>query len=177
MRPGFAARLDRCTRSLDRRPQNDSPNLVELRARLFGVLGYYGKDPQILAEASKITERYLADPTSEDPNLGQTAMAIAARNGDAALFDKLQHVAETSANPEFQEGALRLLAEFEDPKLAARSLNYAISGKVRSQDASIQIAVTMEDEATRDQAWKFIRKTTGTKDQDDADAGDGRDPG
>jgi len=136
---------------------NDSPNLVELRARLFGVLGYYGKDPQILAEAAKITEQYLADPTSVDPNLGQTALAIAARNGDTALFDKLQHVAETSPNPEFQEGALRLLAEFEDPKLAERSLNYAISGKVRSQDASIQIAVAMGSDATRDQAWKFTQ--------------------
>ncbi len=135
----------------------DSTNVVELRSHLFGLLGYYGKDPQIISEASKIAVEYIADPASFDANLGQTALSIAARNGDASLFDKLQNVAETSANPEFQEGALRLLAQFEDPTLAQRALDYAISGKVRSQDASIQIAVAMGDDATRDQAWKFTQ--------------------
>ena len=67
-----------------------------MRAHLFGLLGYYGKDPPILAEARQLAEKYLADPASVDPNLGQTALAIAARNGNAALFDKLQHVSETS---------------------------------------------------------------------------------
>ena len=36
---------------------------------------------------------------------------------DATLFDQLQKVAETSTDPEIQIGALRLLAEFEEPSL------------------------------------------------------------
>ena len=134
----------------------DSPNTKEMRAHLFGLLGYYAKDPAVLAEAHEITVKYLANPASVDATMGQTALAIAARNGDAALFDQLQKVAETSANPEFQEGALRMLAEFEDPALAERSLKYAVSGKVRNQDALIQIAIPLQIDATRDQAWKFI---------------------
>jgi len=135
----------------------DSPNVVELRAHLFELLGYYGKDPQIIAEASQLAAKYIADPGSVDPNLGQTALSIAARNGDSALFDKLQNVAETSSNPEFQEGALRMLAEFEDQALAQRSLDYAISGKVRSQDAAIQLAYGLSIDANRDLAWSFTQ--------------------
>jgi aminopeptidase N/puromycin-sensitive aminopeptidase len=137
--------------------ESDSPNTRELRSQLFIVLGYYGKDPAVLAKARQIARNYLLNPASVDPTLGQTALAIAARNGDAALFDQLQTVAETSINPEFQEGALRLLAEFQDPALVHRSLEYAVSGKVRNQDAAIQFAIALQVDETRDQAWKFIQ--------------------
>ena len=137
--------------------QDDSPNTRELRAQLFAVLGYRGKDPAVLAQANQIVENYLADPASVDPTLGQTAQAIAARNGDAALFNQLQKVAETSSNPELQEGALRLLAQFEDPSLVQRALEYAASGKVRNQDAAIQFAIALQNPETREQAWKYIQ--------------------
>jgi aminopeptidase N/puromycin-sensitive aminopeptidase len=136
---------------------SDSANTRELRSQLFGVLGYYGNDPAIVAQARQITEKFMADPTSVDPTLGQTAAYIAARNGDAALFDALQHVYETSTNPEFQIGALRLQAEFQDPALLERALDYAVSGKVRNQDAAIQIAIALGTAETRDQAWKYVQ--------------------
>ncbi len=134
----------------------DSPNTRELRAHLFGLLGYYGKDPAILAEAGQIASSYFANPASVDPTLGQTALAVAAKNGDAALFDKLQQVSETSADPELKEHALRLLAQFEDPALVERSLDYALSGKVQNQDAAIQIAIALQIPQTQDQAWKYL---------------------
>jgi aminopeptidase N/puromycin-sensitive aminopeptidase len=137
--------------------ESDSPNTSELRAQLFALLGDYGKDPAILAQARQIAAKYLGDPASVEPTLGQTALAIAARNGDAALFDQLQKVAESSANPEFQVGALRLLAEFQDPALVQRSLDYAASGKVRNQDAAVQFAIALQADETRDLAWQYIQ--------------------
>jgi aminopeptidase N/puromycin-sensitive aminopeptidase len=136
---------------------DDSPNTRELRAQLFGILGFYGKDPSILAEAREIAERYLADPSSVDPTLRETAVAVAARNGDAQLFDKLLHVYETSTNPEFQTSALRRLAEFEDPKLVKRALDLAVSDKVRNQDAAFQLSVALTIDENRRQAWQFIQ--------------------
>jgi len=135
----------------------DSANTRELRAQLFGLLAIYGKDPAILAQARQIAEKYLADPASVDATFGQSALEIATRHGDATLFDRLQQVYETSTNPELQIGALRLLAQFEDPALVQRSFDYAASGKVRNQDAAIQFAIAMQNEATRDLAWKYIQ--------------------
>jgi aminopeptidase N/puromycin-sensitive aminopeptidase len=136
---------------------SDTPNTRDLRSELFDVLGYFGKDPAVLAQASKIAEEYIVDPTSVDATLGRTALAIAARNGNAELFDKLQKIYETSTNPEFQEGALRLLAEFENPELAKRSLDYAVSGKVRNQDVAIQLSIGMQMDATRELTWNYIK--------------------
>jgi aminopeptidase N/puromycin-sensitive aminopeptidase len=135
---------------------SDSPNTRQLRAHLFGLLGYYGKDPAILAEAAQIAESSIANPASVDPTLGQIALAVAAENGNAALFDKLQHVFETSTDPELQERVLRLLAQFEDPALVGRSLDYALSGKVRNQDAAIQIAIALQIPEIQDQAWMYL---------------------
>ncbi|MFP5234889.1 MAG: M1 family aminopeptidase [Acidobacteriota bacterium] len=136
---------------------NDSPNKRALRATLFGVLGFYGKDPAVLAEAKDLAEKYLANPASVEPSLGQTALAIATRNGDAALFDQLQHLYETSKNPQMAEQALRLMAQFEEPQLENRALEYALTNKVRSQDAAIQFAIALQLPKTRQRAWEFIK--------------------
>ena len=136
---------------------NESPNKRQLRAALFGLLGYYGKDAKVIAEAKQITERYIQHHGEIDPTLGQTALAIAAGNGDAALFDQLQHIYEASTDPELQIGALRMLAEFEDPALENRALDFAVSGKVKSQDAVIQLSIALQVPAERELAWNFIR--------------------
>jgi hypothetical protein len=69
----------------------------------------------------------------------------------------LQQIAETSSNPEIQIGALRLLAMFENPQLAYRALEYAVSGKVRNQDAAIQLSISLYMDENREQAWRFIQ--------------------
>jgi aminopeptidase N len=136
----------------------DTPNTRELRARLFGLLGYYGKDPAVLTQAREIAAKYMADPGSVDATLGQTALSIAARNGNAEMFDQLQKFYETSSNPELQEGALQVLAQFENPDLEKRSLDYALTSKVRNQDAAIQFAIALQIDATRDLAWHYIQE-------------------
>jgi aminopeptidase N len=136
---------------------SDTPNKDHLRTLLFEVLGEYGEDPEVLSQAGKIAEEYIADPASADPTLGQAALYIAAMHGDAKLFDKLQHVYETSSDPVMRETALHLLGMFEDPRLIRRSLDYAISGKVRNQDAAIQLSVSLGMPASRDIAWDYIK--------------------
>ena len=137
--------------------ESDSTNTRELRAQLFGLLGLVGKDPAVLAQAREIAAKYMADQGSVDATLGQTALAITARYGDAKLFDQIQKIYETSTNPELQIGALRLLAQFQDPALIQRSLDYAVSDKVRNQDAAIQFAIALGNDESRDQAWKYIQ--------------------
>jgi aminopeptidase N/puromycin-sensitive aminopeptidase len=134
----------------------DSPNVRQLRSTLFAALGN-AKDPAILAEARDIAYKYIASPASVDATFARTALAVAARNGDAALFDKLQKVYETSTDPVIGIGALHLLATFEDPALVKRALDYAISDKVRNQDAAIQLAIPLQSDQNRDQAWKYIQ--------------------
>jgi aminopeptidase N/puromycin-sensitive aminopeptidase len=135
----------------------DSDNTRELRAKLFSLLGLYGKDPAVIAQARELAAKYMADSSSVDPTLAEAAQTIAARYGDAQLFDRLQQIYESSTNPEFQIGALHLLGQFEDPALAERALEYAASSKVRSQDEALQFSIALQIDTNRDLAWKYIQ--------------------
>ncbi len=135
---------------------SDSDNTRQLRSVLFSFLGD-AEDAEVLAQAREISAKYLADQNSVDSNLAQTALQITARNGDAALFDQLQKIAETSTNPEIQSGALHLLALFENPDLAKRALEYAVSDKVRNQDSAIQLAIALDVDKNRELTWNFIQ--------------------
>ena len=137
--------------------RDDSPNMRQLRGILFGILGNYGKDPKVLADAREIAAKYLADRESVDPTLAKIALAVAAHHGDAAFFDRLQNLYETSTDPEVQQRSLRLLADFENPALVERDLDFAVSGKVRNQDVAIQFLRVLQQQETRAQAWRFIQ--------------------
>ena len=136
----------------------DSPDKKQLRASLFGLLGSIGQDTDIIGQAKTLAVQSLKDAASVDPNLAHVAMAIAAENGDAAFFDDLQHTYETAQNPQTQDMALRLLSLFRNPDLEKRGLEYDVSGKVRNQDAVIQLLIAMQSPATRDVAWDFIKQ-------------------
>jgi aminopeptidase N/puromycin-sensitive aminopeptidase len=136
---------------------SDTPDRKQLRATLFGTLAQAG-DAAIIAEAKVMANQYLDQTGTVDPTLAQTAVAIAARNGDAAFYDKLQKLAETSPDPAIGTSSLYLLAQFKDPALQKRTLEYAVSGKVRNQDSAFLIFIELQIPESREMAWEFVQQ-------------------
>jgi aminopeptidase N/puromycin-sensitive aminopeptidase len=126
------------------------------RAELFGVLGA-ADDPAVVADAKAIAMKALAGDHSVSADMLDTAVDIAASHGDAAFYDQLQHVAETSTEPTVKQKMLTALAEFTDPALVTRTMDYAVSGKVRNQDSWILMAVLLRNRTTRPQTWAYIK--------------------
>ncbi len=137
---------------------SDSVEKKQLRATLFAVLGEIGRDPQIIAQAKDLTNKYIADQASVEPSLVRPAGMIATENGDSHLFDQLQQLSKTSNNPDVKEMALVSLANFHDPALVRRALDYATSGQVRNQDAIFLFIVALRSRDTRQVAWEYIQK-------------------
>ena len=134
----------------------DAANTEWLRAELYSVVGELGKDPQTIEYLKQQAEKYLANQDSVDPNLVPVALDVAARNGDAELFDKLQKVFETNNDPQRAEQALGLLSRFENPDLTRRALEYAASGKVKNQDSLFIFAGALAGAGTHEVAWQWI---------------------
>ena len=84
----------------------------QLRATLFGVLGEIGRDPQIIAQAKELTDKYIADQASVEPSLVRPAVMIATENGDSHLFDQLQQLSKTSNNPDVQRDGVSFAGQF-----------------------------------------------------------------
>lgn len=136
---------------------SDSLEKKQLRATLFAVLGEIGRDPQIIAEAKPLAEKYIANHASIEPSMVRPAIAIAAQNGDGRLFDQLEQLSKSSDNPDVKTTALYALAEFHNPALLRRALDYATSGQVRNQNSIILFVIALQSRDTRPVAWQYIQ--------------------
>ena len=129
-----------------------------LRQRLFNALGYDARDPQTLAEARKLADKALADPSSVDQELAGAAFPLAAINGGADFYDNLMTALKNPKSPEEYYTYFFTLPQFTDPKLLQRTLDYAISPDVRSQDALQLVSGVLANPAGQQLAWDFIRQ-------------------
>jgi aminopeptidase N len=136
----------------------ESDETKSARARVMYTLGYAGNDPAVIADARRLTEKALQDPTSIDPTVAVAAFSLAAQNGDVSLYEKL--MAKLQAKGTSLEAYylyFQTLSKFRDPKLLRRTLDYAISPAVRSQDTLGLIAAVMKNPAGGKLAWGFVR--------------------
>ena len=136
--------------------RGESDEQRTLRGRLFNALGYDARDPQVLAEARKLAEKVLDDPSSVDRQMAGGALALAAMNGDEALYARVMTALKNPKSPEEYYMYLFTLPQFRDPKLMQRTLDYAISPDVRSQDALGVVTSVMDNPEGQKQAWDFI---------------------
>ncbi|MGC1453226.1 MAG: M1 family metallopeptidase [Candidatus Sulfotelmatobacter sp.] len=129
-----------------------------LRSRLFNALGYDARDPETLEQARKIADKALADPTSVDRQLAGSAFGLAALEGDSAFYDRVMAAMKTLKSPEEYYLYLYALSQFGDPKLLRRTLEFAVSPDVRSQDALGLVTAVMGNPAGEQLAWDFVRQ-------------------
>jgi aminopeptidase N len=135
----------------------ESEDLVKLRADLMTALGGIARDPQVQALAQKLASQYLADPDSVDPEIVPVALRVAARRGDEAFYDKIVQDLRDPKTPETYLNEINALSRFTDPKLVERTLEYAISPQIRSQDAVVFIYIVMQNQDAAKQAWNFVQ--------------------
>jgi len=132
-----------------------------LRSRLITALGQDARDPNALEVARKIADQVLADPASVDRQLARSALRVAAVNGDAAFYERVLAALKGAKSPEEYYGFFSTLSEFRDPKLLERTLEFAISPDVRSQDALRVVSDVLENPEGQQLAWDFIRRYWG----------------
>ena len=128
-----------------------------LRSRVIGSLGYDARDPEALAQARKLADKALADPSSVDSELAGGAFGLAALNGDSEFYDKLMVALKNPKSPELYYAYFFTLPQFSDQKLLQRTLDYAVSPDVRSQDALGLITNVLGNPAGEKLAWDFIQ--------------------
>ncbi len=135
----------------------ESDELRSLRASVLQTLGYSGRDPEILAQARTLAERYVADAKAVDPTLAGTVLGLAASGGDKALHEAFLSRMEQTDEPGQRSRFMTALTLFRDPALVRRSLEYAVSGKMRNQDAPHFLADLLLNVPSRDVAWAFLK--------------------
>jgi len=135
----------------------DSDERRALRATLIYTLGATGEDPQVAATARTALDRALGGGPSLDSTLARAIINVAARHGDAALFDTILSSAERSTSGDEKYRYLYALAQFTDPALVDRALAYSRTPKLRRQDTAGFLARLLNEEAARPRTWAFMK--------------------
>ncbi|MBI5067633.1 MAG: ERAP1-like C-terminal domain-containing protein [Deltaproteobacteria bacterium] len=129
------------------------------RAAVVRALGLVGRDPAVAAEARGRLDRYLAgDGAALEANLHDAAVVLAARGGDATRFDQLQARFRAEADPAYKRRYLAALTAFEEPGLARRAREQALTDAVPLQEAAPYLAGLLANRAGRDDAWAMLRE-------------------
>jgi aminopeptidase N len=83
---------------------------------------------------------------------------VAASGGDLALYEQyLAQLATLAAQPEAYYRFLNALPWFTSPELSKRTLDYALSPAVRTQDAATLLASMMTKPWSQAMTWEFVQ--------------------
>ncbi len=127
-----------------------------LRSLLFSRLGQYS-DPDVVSQAQERFQRFIRKGELA-PDLRGAIFAIVARHGDKKESDQLLKVYRAAGLQEERVRVLRALTFFRSKKLVEEVLAFALSDKVRRQDAFMVLAGFGHNPVGRAVAWHTVKK-------------------
>jgi aminopeptidase N/puromycin-sensitive aminopeptidase len=134
-------------------PAGETAEQRSTRAEVLWTAGYIGRDPEVIAGARSVADRYLRDPSSVDPSIATKALEIAATNGDQELYSRVRERLTSAPTAEMRDRFAAVLVQFRDPKLIAQTIDYTYSDAVRTQDLPRLIARLFTIPEAREAAW------------------------
>ncbi|MGH9216400.1 MAG: ERAP1-like C-terminal domain-containing protein, partial [Acidimicrobiales bacterium] len=140
----------------DVRPESDDDRTRSLRGLLLQTAALLGDDGAARERSAELLDAYLGDPAGVDPGLAAAALVVSATLGDETLHERLVERFRASDNPQDRERLLLALSRFRDPACLQRTLDTALSGTVRTQDAPYLLRETLTNRDNGAAAFAFI---------------------
>ncbi|MFL5347022.1 MAG: ERAP1-like C-terminal domain-containing protein [Hyalangium sp.] len=139
-------------------PASESDDVKDLRRTLLMLAAAGGREPTLSQEADRLARAWLADRKSVDAELARTALFVAARGGDASLFELILAQARKAQSPNERVELLSALGGFRDPALARRALALVAGEEFDVRDTQRILAIAFYTSETRALAWEFYRQ-------------------
>jgi aminopeptidase N len=131
----------------------------ERRAALVDLVGIWGASTDAQRRARELADRYMTDSSSLPGTLVSSVLEVAAYGGDEALYSQyLSRLEQLGSQPEEYYRFFNALPYFDEPELVARTLEFAVSSRVRTQDTGTLLAGLLARPWSRQQAWRFVKE-------------------
>jgi puromycin-sensitive aminopeptidase len=141
------------------KPAAHEPDEIRLtRAVLLGIVGGIAKSPHALEISHRQCDRYLTNRRSIDANLADAVVSLGAREGDAALHRRFVDAAMTSESAQEKRRFLLALGDFRDEKLIDRTLTFALTDSVATQDVAFLFMRLFANSTARERTWEFMQR-------------------
>jgi aminopeptidase N len=134
---------------------NDSDLTKKLRALCLGAAAKYG-DKAVVSEALSRFKIY-ANGGDLEADLRGVVFSTAVKFGGEDEFNKMIEIFEKVESPQLKMKALTSCGLTQDPKLVQKYLDYAFSGKVRSNNVLYVLATLGSNPSARHIAWEYVK--------------------
>lgn len=128
-----------------------------LRSIVLYSFGKYG-DLATIHKAQKLFEDVCDLKTRLDPDILAVVYALSAENGNFSIYQKLLKLYKEASLQEEKDRVIKALCAFKDKKLLEKTLEFAFSKDVRSQDLFKAVAYVWANPKGRYMTWKFVQK-------------------
>jgi puromycin-sensitive aminopeptidase len=135
---------------------NDSARETELRGVLIRALGSAAKDPGAIERSRSLHAKYLEDPASIEPNVAAAVAAVVATNGTAADYSVFLQRFKNASTPQEERRYQTQLGAFPGEAEIAKTLEMALNGQVRTQDAPYLVGYALSNRERGEQVWRYI---------------------
>jgi aminopeptidase N len=136
----------------------DTATQRELRTSALAALGVIGRDAATLEKANALAKQAMTTPATLDPSVVDEVFALAAVRSDPALYDMIVAAYPKTSDPVLLRRYRRVLASYRDPKLAIRTLEWAMTPAVRAQDVSSLLTPILGTPEVADAGWEWLDK-------------------
>ena len=144
--------------SLGRPKPGDSDDRQTRYAALLDLLGGAADSTDAQRQARDLALEYLSNRAALPGTAVPAVLRGAALGGDPGLYDSYRaRLRDTAADPEEYYRFFNALPYFRDPALIGRTIEFALSSDVRSQDTATLLGNLLVRPWSRDAAWTFIK--------------------
>ncbi len=132
-------------------PRPDESDLTrQLRGLTLGSAGRLAGHPDYVAHSREWFERWQSDPQRVDPEVAEACLFTVAARGDDSTYERLFTLYKNQDSPQEKLRLLRSLTFVETEGAVDATIEAALDGNIRSQDAAWVMG------------WLFRRKHTGS---------------
>ncbi|HEX6836718.1 MAG TPA: M1 family aminopeptidase [Polyangia bacterium] len=137
--------------------EGEDPEMANVRPTLLSLMARVGHDARVIAEARRLSERWLKDRRAVAPDMVGAVLSMAAYSNDAKLFDHI--LAEARHVKDRRERSILLgsLGSFPAPALRDRALAIAAGDEFDQREAITIVFRDLFNRETRDATWTWLQ--------------------
>jgi puromycin-sensitive aminopeptidase len=142
--------------------EGESDLTRSLRGLVIGAMGRTGADPDVVERSRKVGRKWMSDPKSTDPDVGQTSLFTLAANGSEKEYGEVLAAYRSARTPQIELRLLQAITFFDEPLHVDRTLEAIREGTIRNQDGSWVAARLLGGRRSGTHAWKRLREDWST---------------
>jgi cytosol alanyl aminopeptidase len=135
----------------------ESEDTQLLRVELVPFVAEEGNEPEVVAEARRLSLRWLDDHAAIGAEMSGRVLRVAASHGDRDLFDRLHAAAKKEKDRRDIERILRALGSFRDPALVREALDLFLSREFDAREGYVILFATTRVPQNQAILWDFVK--------------------